>query len=177
MMNKQPTRTGTKVTGALAAMLLIAAPFTAAHEGFKAQAHLDSGGVATIGYGETEGVKMGDRITEPEAKKKFILKLGFFGMLIKKAVGRNDMPPEVWAAATDLAYNVGWSAFKKSTLMQRLKAGDYLGACKQFVRWKFVAGKNCSFPDGNCYGIITRRKSETALCLKGITYGPNQPHR
>lgn len=177
MSNKQPTRAGTKVTGALAAMLLILAPFTAAHEGFKAQAYLDSGGVPTIGYGETEGVKMGDTITEPEAKKKFILKLGFFGMLIKQAVGRDDMPPEVWAAATDLAYNVGWGAFKKSTLMARLKAGDYYAACNQFVRWKFVAGKDCNILSSNCYGIIVRRVDETALCLKGITHGPFQPNR
>lgn len=162
------SRLKTKVTGSLAAMMIIAAPFTMAHEGFKAQAYLDSGGVATIGYGETEGVKMGDTITKPEAEKKFMLKLGFFGMLIRNAVPRDDMPNEVWAASTDLAYNVGWNAFKKSTLMAKLKAGDYASACGQFTRWKYVAGKDCNFPESNCRGIIDRRINEKQLCLKGL---------
>lgn len=162
----------TKVTGSLAAMMLLLMPFTAQHEGLKLKAYLDTGGVATICHGETEGVKMGDTATESQCKERLTIKLGIFGMLVWNAVGRDDMPNEVWAAATDLAYNVGWGAFKKSTLLKKLKAGDYYGACHQFERWKFVAGKDCNLKEANCPGIILRRIDETELCLKGLQNGP-----
>ena len=37
-------------------------------EGLRLKAYYDSAGVATIGYGHTRGVKMGQRITEAEAE-------------------------------------------------------------------------------------------------------------
>ena len=39
-------------------------------------------------------------------------------------------------ALVSLAYNIGASAFKNSTLVRRLNAGDYDGAAAQFAVWR-----------------------------------------
>ena len=38
-------------------------------EGLRLKAYYDSAGVATIGYGNTRGVKIGQRITQAEAER------------------------------------------------------------------------------------------------------------
>lgn len=163
-------RTGlkTKVTGSMAAMMLLLAPFTMAHEGLALKAYLDTGGIYTICYGETEGTTKGMVATPEHCKQILLVKLGVIGMIVKNAVGRDDMPDEVWAAATDLVYNVGWGAWKKSTQLRLLKAGQYGAACNQFTRWKYVAGRDCNLRKSNCPGIIERRQDETKLCLSGV---------
>ena len=39
----------------------------ALHEGYREEAYQDAVGVATVGYGETTGVRMGDRTTPERA--------------------------------------------------------------------------------------------------------------
>lgn len=39
----------------------------ATHEGYRGEAYRDAAGIPTIGYGETAGVKMGDKITPERA--------------------------------------------------------------------------------------------------------------
>jgi GH24 family phage-related lysozyme (muramidase) len=63
------------------------------------------------------------------------------------------------------AYNVGSTAFCKSTMAKLANEGDREGSCAQFDRWMFVAGKDCKIKASNCGGILKRREAEKELCL------------
>ena len=45
-----------------------------------------------------------------------------------------------------LPYNVGSRAFCQSTLVRKLNAEDYAGACAELLRWRFFQGKDCTLP-------------------------------
>jgi len=69
-------------------------------------------------------------------------------------------------ALVSLAYNIGPTAFCGSTLVKKLNAGDYQGACSEILRWRHYQGKDCSKPENQrlCGGIWTRRQHESSSC-------------
>jgi lysozyme len=62
-------------------------------------------------------------------------------------------------AFASFTYNVGVGAYCKSTLLRKLNAGDYTGACRELLRWDKAGGKVYR-------GLTKRRQAEMALCLK-----------
>jgi len=56
-------------------------------------------------------------------------------------------------ALVSLVFNIGGGAFKGSTLLKKLNAGDYAGAADQFLVWNRAGGKVLK-------GLTTRRESE-----------------
>lgn len=141
-----------------AAVMSLALPFTAHEEGLRTKAYLDSVGVATICYGETDGVKMGDVKTEKECGVMFNIRLGFFAYMIDIMV-EPDMRPEFHAALTSWSYNVGLGAAEDSTLVRLANLGKMREACEQLPRWKLAGGKPI---------LAARRERERQLCLKGV---------
>lgn len=67
------------------------------------------------------------------------------------------LPETVHAAVYTFAYNVGASAFNKSTMLKKLNAGDTIGACNELQRWVFAGGVKWK-------GLINRRDVETTVC-------------
>jgi len=63
------------------------------------------------------------------------------------------------AALYSFAYNTGTDAFSRSSLLRKLNAGDTTGACNELRRWVFAGGKKWR-------GLMNRRETERALCLK-----------
>lgn len=61
-------------------------------------------------------------------------------------------------AMASLAYNIGISAFRKSTLLKKFNKEDVLGAADQFLVWNKVKGKVVD-------GLTNRRKKERELFL------------
>lgn len=70
-------------------------------------------------------------------------------------------------ALVSFSYNVGIRAFCQSTLVRKLNAGDYAGACAELLRWRFFQGKDCALPaNARLYGGLgTRRQAEYRQCL------------
>lgn len=62
------------------------------------------------------------------------------------------------ASLYSFTYNVGTSAFSKSTLLKRLNAGDQVGACEEMRRWVYAGGMKWK-------GLQNRRDMERSLCL------------
>lgn len=132
-------------------------------EGFSKEAYLDSVGVPTIGYGTTEGVKLGDKITEPEARERMREDLAQFENALKQCV-KVPLHQHEFDAFVSLAYNIGPGAFCKSTLVRRLNREEYGAACMEISKWVYAGGRDCRIRSNNCYGIVTRREAERALC-------------
>lgn len=63
-------------------------------------------------------------------------------------------------AYVSLTYNIGAGAFCKSTLVKRLNAGDYAGACAEIKRWDKMGGKVLR-------GLTARREREYQMCVRG----------
>ena len=61
------------------------------------------------------------------------------------------------AALIDFVYNVGAGNLAKSTLLRRLNAGDYDGACDEYRRWVYAGGRRLP-------GLVTRREVDAWVC-------------
>jgi lysozyme len=133
-------------------------------EGLSLTAYRDTGGVVTICYGHTAGVKMGDVATRSQC-------MGWLWDDLQNAIRTVDRHVKVdvgWlcrVSLVDFVFNVGSPNFVHSTLLRRFNAGDRLGAPDEFLRWMYVGGKDCRDPANNCSGIVTRRQVERELCL------------
>lgn len=61
------------------------------------------------------------------------------------------------AAIYSFSYNVGANAFINSTMLKKLNAGDYSGACAELKRWVYAGGKKWK-------GLMNRRDVEYEVC-------------
>lgn len=146
------------VKSGIAAVMVLAVPFTAREEGLRTNAYLDSVGVPTICYGETENVNLGDTKTIPECTVMLETKLGVFAYAVDAAI-TPPLTPATHAAITSWAYNVGLGAMRSSTLVKKANAGDMVGACNELLKWKYAGGKPI---------LSARRERERQLCMKGL---------
>jgi lysozyme len=148
-----------KRNAALAAVLIAA---VGAFEGLRTVAYRDPIGIPTICFGETRGVKMGDRATVAECKKMLGTRLIEFEMGIRKCLRNPDAIPDgAYAASISLAYNIGIGGFCKSSIRRALDAGNIRGACDNFRRFVYAAG--IKLP-----GLVKRREAERKMCLEGV---------
>lgn len=150
--------TRTKVAGlALSAAALVS---IALHEGYSDRAYQPvPGDKQTIGFGTTEGVKPGDTITPPKALERALRDVQKFEGAIKDCV-KVPLYQHEYDAYISLSYNIGSSAFCNSTLVRKLNAGDYEGACAEIRRWVMFQGKPLQ-------GLVNRRETEYKKCIGG----------
>ena len=132
----------------------------------------------TIGFGSTDGVKLGDKITPPAALARALQDVQKYEGAIKQCV-KVPLYQHEYDAYTQLAYNIGERAFCESTLVRELNAGRYESACLH-IR-DFICGpateSTRAKPGAKCYyadrrlriipGLVARREREAQLCLKG----------
>lgn len=124
-------------------------------EGYRLRSYEDSGGKDTIGYGHLMLPGEPHKITKEEAARLLRVDVG----RTEKAV-RDLVKIPLWQSEYDalvlFVFNIGVTAFRKSTMLRRLKALDYREASYEFGRWVFVNGvKN--------KGLINRRRAEQQL--------------
>lgn len=130
-------------------------------EGFRAEAYQDSVGVWTIGYGTTgrAGVgidpKKGDVITEAEAEWYLHKAVDKFAASISPAITA-PINENQFGAYVSLAYNIGPTAFKRSSSLRHFNAGNLSGAAQNILLWNKAGGKVLR-------GLVRRREAEKAL--------------
>jgi lysozyme len=119
-------------------------------------AELD-GSPVTIGWGHTEGVKLGDVITQEQADKWLEDQLAVrVAQVVKAAPKLAQASNEAIAACVSLQYNVGQKAFADSTVVKKIALGDMLGAAEAFGMWVKAKGQVMQ-------GLVNRRKIEANL--------------
>jgi lysozyme len=128
------------------------------HEGYRETAYLPTpNDVPTIGFGSTQGVRLGDRITPTVALDRAMKDVQAFEGVLKECV-RVPLHQYEYDAYVSLAYNIGPTAFCNSTLVKKLNAQDYAGACTEILRWNKLNGKVLS-------GLTKRRQQEYNRCI------------
>lgn len=128
----------------------------AKREGNKLTAYRDSVGILTIGVGHTSAgapaVTAGMRITAEESDAILSRDLAQFEAAVRNAV-KVPIEQHEMDALVSIAFNIGGSAFGKSTLVRKLNAGDRAGAANAFLSWDKAGGRTLP-------GLTTRRKAE-----------------
>jgi len=113
--------------------------------------------VWTIGWGHTLGVNEGDTCTEEQADAWLLDDLsGACAEVSQDATA--PLTDDEYAACVCLTFNIGRGAFRASTLLKKIDAGDYAGAAQEFLRWDKQAGVELA-------GLDRRRAAEEALFL------------
>jgi lysozyme len=123
-------------------------------EGYKSVAYIPvPGDVPTIGFGTTKGVKMGDSIDPVTALQRKIRDVEVFEGAVKQCV-KVPLAQHEYDAYLSLAYNIGSGAFCKSTLVRKLNAQDYEGACREILRWNRFRGEASCGADKQTTGRV-----------------------
>ena len=143
-------------------------------ESFFPNAYRDPGGIPTIAWGHTDGVKMGDTCTREQGAAFLISDVSYAERIVKDSV-KVPLSQNQFDALVSFAFNVGpgkagqKSGFvvlqsgNPSTLLRLINAGDFKGAALQFGRWITQNGRELP-------GLVTRRAREAALFAgNGIT--------
>jgi len=128
------------------------------HEAFRPKAYNDGVGVFTIGFGTTKDVKPGDKITVERALIRLGNDVNYFETKMRECIGDIPLYQHEWDAYVSLTYNIGYSAFCKSTIVKRLHQYDYKGACLAIKMWNKAGGKVLS-------GLVKRREKEYKMCI------------
>lgn len=132
-------------------------------EGCRLEAYKCQAGVWTIGYGHTQGVYEGKKITEEEAERLLASDLAKFEMAVRNILGAsaNGMRENKIDALVSLAFNVGLKAFQNSTLCRLVKAdSEDKAIAKEFAKWVYAGGVKSK-------GLIRRRKAEADMYFGG----------
>jgi lysozyme len=131
------------------------------YEGCRLQAYLDAGGIATIGYGHTQEVRLGQSCSQEQAEAWLAedAERAFDGVL---ASVRVPMSENEAAACAVFAFNVGAANFRGSSVYRLVNQGDRAGAARAFLLWDKarVNGRLVALP-----GLARRRAAEAHLFL------------
>lgn len=120
------------------------------------------GDVATYGFGTTTDdagrpLRGGEQITPPKAVIRALQDIQKYEGALKSCV-TVPLAQYEYDAYVSLAYNIGPTAFCGSTLVRKLNAQDYEGACKEILRWDRFQGKPLR-------GLTLRRQREYQQCI------------
>lgn len=121
-------------------------------------------GIWTIGWGETDGVRAGDRCTREEADRWLCEDLAERARAVLDLCKIKPSPNEL-GAMVSLAYNIGLGGFAKSSVLRAHNAGDWQSASRAFGLWNKakhpVTGELRELP-----GLTSRRAREAAMYLQ-----------
>lgn len=132
-------------------------------EGFERKAYQDEGGVWTIGYGHTRGVKEGDNISTHKANMYLNTDLIIFEIQLQKLI-RADLNPNQYLALLSFIYNIGATQFADSTLLKYVNEGKFELVPDELRKWNKVNGEVS-------LGLTRRREREANLFMSESKIG------
>lgn len=142
-------------------------------EGTRYRPYRDIGGVWTVCQGHTgPDIDISKTYTEADCDALLIKNTERHGKAVLRCT-KVPLNQNQYDAFTRFAFNVGPSAFCNSTLVKKLNAGDYGGACRQLLRWDRICTKRDKL--GKCLetraikGLANRRQSEYRQCITPVS--------
>ena len=126
-------------------------------EGCVLKIYKDSAGYPTIGTGHLirKGEDFSAGLTTEQAQDLLQKDLVRFEAVVNEKV-TVALTQNQYDALVSFAFNVGDGAFRSSTLLKRLNAGDYTAVPDQLMKWTKAGGRVND-------GLITRRRNEAKL--------------
>ena len=131
----------------------------AVHEGYRDEAYIPvKGDRPTLGFGDAQGVKPGDKTDPVRALIRLNQQADVFQQQMRQCIGDVPMYQHEWDSVISWSFNVGSRAACGSTLVKKLQSFDYAGACKELLRWDRFNGAPLA-------GLTKRRQEEYQLCM------------
>lgn len=131
----------------------------AVHEGYRDEAYTPvKGDRLTLGFGDAQGVKPGDKTDPVRALIRLNQQADVFQQQMRRCIGDVPMYQYEWDSIISWSFNVGSQAACGSTLVKKLQSFDYAGACKELLRWDRFNGAPLA-------GLTKRRQEEYKLCM------------
>lgn len=126
-------------------------------EGYAAAPYEDVAGKLSWGYGHLglPGEEPPAFLSEEQATALLLEDMKFAVDCVNTSVTM-PLTQDQFDALVSFVYNVGCRAFRKSTLLKKLNAGDIDGAAAEFGKWCYAGGR----PVG---GLLRRRSREHDL--------------
>ncbi|WP_101339720.1 lysozyme [Cereibacter azotoformans] len=157
-------RTASKAAAAaaLAAAIAAATGIIKPWEGRSLTPYYDIVGVLTWCDGQTVGSPK-PRYTHEECDAMLARSVALYEAQIRPCLPP-DLPVQTRAAFVSTAYNIGTTAFCRSSMSRRALAGDLRGACDALMMWTKAGGRVVR-------GLVNRRTAERELCISGIKKG------
>ncbi len=142
-------------------------------EGFTAKPEVPvKGDRPTQGHGATfkpdgTAVKMSDPAISRETADKWLRNdVSKREVAFKKSLQGVKLSQAEYDLYLDFSYQYGIPTFSKSSMLRYLKAGNYKAACTSLLKYKYVAGYDCSTPGNKrCAGVWTRQLSRYHKCM------------
>jgi lysozyme len=138
-------------------------------EGFVPRPYNDAAGHATIGFGHL--IHHGPVTASDRRNWGTMSRARGLALLAddaREAAGAVEQAVQValsqeqFDALVSFTFNVGGGAFRSSTLLRKLNAGERHGAADELLRWSRAGGRVLE-------GLLTRRRAERALFLSSGT--------
>jgi lysozyme len=130
-------------------------------EGEVLKVYLDPVGLLTCGVGhlvkQGEPYKLGQKITPEESEALLRKDLEVAERAVRNRV-KVLLNENQYGALVSFVFNLGEGNFGKSTLLQKVNAGDFDGASVQFSKWVNAGGHRLP-------GLVRRRETEKELFL------------
>jgi lysozyme len=120
------------------------------------KSYRDSGGTLTVGYGHTgSDVGRWTRVSKRKAEKLLLEDVSATERAVADAI-KVKTTQNQFNAMVSLAFNVGVSNFRQSTLLKLHNKRSFSRAKQEFVKWSKVGGKTSQ-------GLLIRRRKEATL--------------
>lgn len=159
-MPKLPS--GKPLAAAIAVACAIAAPVVVNFEGTVHRPYLDPVQILTACSGHTgPELKLGQKFTPEQCGEMLDADLRKHAEGVARCTPMIFEKPKVAAAITSFTYNVGESAYCKSTAARHFRAGNYRAGCEAISKYVYAGGKKLK-------GLVRRRQAEVKMCLEGI---------
>lgn len=151
-----------------AALELIKAFESGPGGGFAAETYICPAGKVTVGWGHA--VRAGERIQTPldAAEAEALLRTDLERVAPHVAAALRHRPQvtqSMFDALVSLGFNIGVGALLNSTLMKRMRAGDFAAAAEEFLRWDKARDPKTG-QKKRLAGLTRRRKAERELFLR-----------
>lgn len=132
-------------------------------ESLRLKAYRCPAGVPTIGWGETDGVRMGDICTKEQADAWLCEDVAERARAVRGMCTVDPGDSEL-GAMVSLAYNIGVDGLRGSTVLRQHNAGNRQAAARAFSLWNKAKNKNTGKLEV-LDGLTLRRAREAALYL------------
>lgn len=130
------------------------------------------GDVPTLGFGSTthadgRPVRLGDTTTPSKALARTLQYIQVDETDMRKTLEGVALHQAEYDVYIDWRYQYGATAWRNSSMLRELRAGNYPAACQALLKYRFSAGYDCSTPGNRvCAGVWTRQIKRHAACME-----------
>lgn len=158
----------TRVAVALLSLSIGGAGAIVAHEGMRPVAYRDPVGIVTVCAGHTKTAKLGEVKSKAECLKLLQQDVAHAEAAIKRLT-TTPLTQRQYDALVSFVFNLGEGNYAKSTLLERINAGQCHRAADEFLkwnkatRWRIVAPGGPRVKESVVLPGLTARRQEESL--------------